>query len=290
MRKINIIGACSDLGLHIDGTKHGPELLEANIDNSSNNNIINVYPNSIEKDLAETNLKKNLSEIVAFNSKLYIEVLNALDNDFFPLVLGGDHSIAIGSALASIKKYNNLGIIWFDAHGDFNTFATTTTGNIHGLPFAVVCNYEKSDICDFHDGSFFNPQNAVLVGARDLDIPDELDNLKKAGVTIYTTEDIKKYGAECIYEKAFEIASKGTNGIHVSFDIDVIDPNIAPGVSVPSAEGVTLEEADCFVDYIIKNKSDIRSVDLVEFNPEHDIEKRTEQLAVEIIDKLTKNL
>lgn len=290
MSKINIIGACSDLGVHINGAKHGPEILENNIDKSNINNIINIYSNNVEKELDKTNLKKNLSEINIFNSKLYNETLNTLNNDFFPLVLGGDHSIAIGSALASIKKYINLGIIWFDAHGDFNTFGTTTSGNIHGLPFAALCNYEKKDLCSFHDGSFFNPQNAVLVGGRDIDIPGEIDNLKKAGVTIFTTEDIKLYGPECIYKKAFEIASKNTNGIHVSFDIDVIDPNIAPGVSVPAVEGVTLEDANCFVDYIIKNKSFIRSMDLVEFNPEKDLDKKTEQIAIKIINKLTKNL
>lgn len=290
MSKINIIGACSDLGVHINGAKHGPEILENNIDKSNINNIINIYSNNVEKELDKTNLKKNLSEINIFNSKLYNETLNTLNNDFFPLVLGGDHSIAIGSALASIKKYINLGIIWFDAHGDFNTFDTTTSGNIHGLPFAALCNYEKKDLCNFHDGSFFNPQNAVLVGGRDIDIPGEIDNLKKAGVTIFTTEDIKLYGPECIYKKAFEIASKNTNGIHVSFDIDVIDPNIAPGVSVPAVEGVTLEDANCFVDYIIKNKSVIRSMDLVEFNPEKDLDKKTEQIAIKIINKLTKNL
>lgn len=290
MSKINIIGACSDLGVHINGAKHGPEILENNIDKSNINNIINIYSNNVEKELDKTNLKKNLSEINIFNSKLYNETLNTLNNDFFPLVLGGDHSIAIGSALASIKKYINLGIIWFDAHGDFNTFGTTTSGNIHGLPFAALCNYEKKDLCSFHDGSFFNPQNAVLVGGRDIDIPGEIDNLKKAGVTIFTTEDIKLYGPECIYKKAFEIASKNTNGIHVSFDIDVIDPNIAPGVSVPAVEGITLEDANCFVDYIIKNKSFIRSMDLVEFNPEKDLDKKTEQIAIKIINKLTKNL
>lgn len=290
MNKINIIGACSDLGIHINGAKYGPEILEKNIDKININNIINVYSTNIKKELDKSNLKKNLSEINIFNSKLYNETLNTLNDNFFPLILGGDHSIAIGSALASIKKYNNLGIIWFDAHGDFNTFATTPSGNIHGLPFAALCNYEKNYLCDFHDGNFFNPQNAVLVGGRDIDIPGEFDNLKKAGVTIFTTQDIKQYGTHNIYKKAFEIASKNTNGIHVSFDIDVIDPNIAPGVSVPAKDGINFEEAASFVDYIIKNKSTVKSIDLVEFNPEKDINKKTEQIAINILNKLVKNL
>ena len=290
MQNIDIIGACSDLGVHVDGAKLGPEILEKKLNQKNINKIINIKANNIKKELDKNNLKKNLNEINIFNQKLYTEVLNSLNNNNFPLTLGGDHSIAIASALASIKKYNNLGIIWFDAHGDFHTFESTISGNIHGLPFAAICNYEKKDLADFHNGNFYNPKNAVLVGGRDIDKPGEINNLKNAGVTIFTTEDIRNLGIDYVYNKAFEIASNGTNGVHVSYDLDVIDPNIAPGVSIPAVDGINLEEAYSFADYMIKNKEKIKSIDLVELNPLRDIENKTEKIAKKILTDLIKNL
>lgn len=290
MQNIDIIGACSDLGVHVDGAKLGPEILEKNLNEKNINKIINIKSNNIKKELDKNNLKKNLNEINLFNQKLYNEVLNSLNNNKFPLTLGGDHSIAIASALASIKKHDNLGIIWFDAHGDFHTFETTISGNIHGLPFAALCNYEKKDLANFHNGNFYNPKNAVLVGGRDIDKPGEINNLKNAGVTIFTTEDIKKLGTEYVYNKAFEIASNGTNGVHVSYDLDVIDPNIAPGVSIPAINGINLEEAYSFTDYMIKNKEKIKSIDLVELNPLKDKAHKTEKIADKILTNLIKNL
>lgn len=204
--------------------------------------------------------------------------------------MGGDHSIAIASALASISNYNNLGIIWFDAHGDFNTFETTISGNIHGLPFACVTGYEKKWLHNFHIGNYYRYQNAVLFGARDIDEPNELNNLKNAGITIITTEDIRKYGIDSMAKKAFDIASNGTNGIHISYDLDCIDPNLAPGVSIPAKNGLNLNESYGFLNYIIKNKEKIKSFDLVEFNPLKDINNKTEKIATNILNKIIKEL
>lgn len=290
MKKIDIIGACSDFGVHVYGARFGPIELEKAVNNCIVNSIINIYCNDVPKESDKCNLHKNLEEVNNFNEKLFTQVTNSINNTCFPLVLGGDHSIAIASALASIKKHNNLGIIWFDAHGDFNTFETTTSGNIHGLPFAVLCNYEKQLLSSFHKGNYYNPKNAVLVGARDIDMPGELNNLKKAGVTIFTTEDIRTLGIDYVYAKAFEIASNGTNGVHVSYDLDVIDPVIAPGVSIPAANGLNLDEAYSFVDYMIKNKDLIKSIDLVELNPQNDIDLKTQKIAENILNKLMKDL
>lgn len=291
MKKIDIIAACSDLGVHINGTKDGPEILINNINKSNINKIKKINCNqSYIKELDKNNLKKNLNELNNFNNKLYDEVNKSLNNNMLPITLGGDHSIAIASALASINKHKNMGIIWFDAHGDFNTFETTTSGNIHGLPFAVITGYEKKMLSFFHNGNFFNFKNAVLLGARDIDMPHELNNLKDAGVTIITTEDIKKYGINKMAEKAFSIASNGTNGIHISYDLDCIDCDIAPGVSVPVKNGINLDEAYGFVNNIIQNKNKIKSIDLVEFNPSRDKNKITEKIATNILNKLIDNL
>lgn len=289
MKNIDIIGACSDLGVHVNGARLGPERLEKNI-NKKVHEIINIKSNNIKKELEKNNKKKNLNEINQFNTNLYHTVLNSINNNYFPITLGGDHSIAVASALASIKTYEKLGIIWFDAHGDFHTFKTTTSGNIHGLPFAAITHYEKTLLSDFHNGSYFPCENSVLVGARDIDKPEELQNLKDAGVTIFTTKDIKKYGTDNIYQKAFEIASNGTQGVHVSYDLDVIDPKIAPGVSIPAVNGINLEEAYSFLDYIIKNKEIIKSLDLVEFNPLRDINQKTEKIATHILTELIEKL
>lgn len=288
MKDINIICACSDLGVHVNGANLAPKQLIKKLENPRIKKITTLSCNSnYKKELDFNNKKKNLDEVNNFNSNLYNEILKS---DLFPLTLGGDHSIAIASALASIKKHDNLGILWFDAHGDFNTFESTTSGNIHGLPFAALTNYEKKFLTDFHKGNYYNFKNAVLVGARDIDQPHELENLKKAGITIFTTEDIYKYGADKIYEKAFEIASNGTNGIHISYDLDVIDPQIAPGVSIPAKDGLNLDQAFTFVDYIIQNKDKIKSLDLVELNPLNDINNKTEEIALQILDKLLKNI
>jgi len=291
MKKIDIIAACSDLGVHINGSQLGAEILINNIDKNNINKIKKInYNNSYKKELNKNNLKKNLKELNLFNNFLYNEINNTLEENSLPITLGGDHSIAIASGLASINKYNNLGIIWFDAHGDFNTFETTTSGNIHGLPFAAITGYEKNLLTDYHKGNYFNFKNAVLLGARDIDEPHELNNLKDAGVTIITTEDIQKYGIDEMYKKAFEIASNGTNGIHISYDLDCIDCDLAPGVSVPVKHGINLEEAYGFVNYIIKNKEKIKSIDLVEFNPLKDKNKITEKIATNILNKLIENI
>lgn len=291
MKNIDIIAACSDLGVHVNGSNEGPKVLINNINKNNINKIKEInYNNYYKKELGKNNLKKNLNEINNFNKNLYNEVSNSLNNNMLPITLGGDHSIAIASALASINKYTNMGIIWFDAHGDFHTFETTVSGNIHGLPFAAITGYEKKLLSEFHNSNYFNFKNAVLLGARDIDEPDELNNLKNAGVTIITTEDIKKYGINKMAEKAISIASNGTNGIHISYDLDCIDCDIAPGVSVPVKNGINLDEAYSFVDYIIKNKEKIKSIDLVELNPSRDKEKITEKIATKILNKLIKNL
>lgn len=158
------------------------------------------------KSLDSLNEKRNLEAINHFNQELYKTVSHALALGEFPLTVGGDHIIAIGSSLASLKKYQNLGIIWFDSHSDFNTYSTSVTGNLHGLPLAVATHYEKDILSDFHNGPFYHPKNTVVVGGRDID-PWEWGNVLDAGVTVFSTKDIENQGVEAICKKAFEIAS-----------------------------------------------------------------------------------
>lgn len=240
------------------------------------------------KSLDTKNAKKNLNQINEFNKKLYDIVNTIIKNGQFPLLVGGDHIVAIASSLASIKQYKNLGIIWFDSHADYNTYSTSVTGNLHGLPLAVATNYEKNILANFHNGPFYNPHNTVIVGGRDID-PWEWGNVLDAGVTVFSTQDIQKYGVEEICKKAFDIASNGTNGVHISFDLDVIDPKVAPGVSVPAKNGLNLEETYSLVDEIIKYKDVIKSADLVEYNPLFDQDGVTEKIAKNILTNFIEN-
>lgn len=292
MDKIDIIAACTDLGVHVDGSSMAPKVLLQNMkENLENINEIKEF--SIKRDYKKekelNNNKKNLNEINLFNKKVYNAIKESIKNGCLPITIGGDHSVAIASALASINKYKEIGIIWFDSHGDYNTFETTTTGNIHGLPLAAITGYKNELLTKFHQGNFYNPKKAVIFGARDIDKPHEMENIKDAGVTIITTNDIKKYGAEKMAEKAFQIASNGTKGIHISYDIDCIDPKLAPGVSVPAVNGLNLDEAYVFVDYIVKYINKVKSIDLVEFNPLLDINHKTEKIALEVLRKIINN-
>ena len=240
------------------------------------------------KALDTKNEKRNLEQINEFNEKLYKQVLQVLEADEFPLTVGGDHIIAIASSLASIKRHQNLGMIWFDSHADYNTYTTSVTGNLHGLPLAVATHFEKDILSDFHKGPFYDPKHTVIVGGRDID-PGEWENVLEAGVTVFSTKDIQKYGAREICKKAFEIASNGTNGVHISFDLDLIDPNFAPGVSVPAKDGINLKETYELVDEIVKYANLIKSADLVEYNPVFDIDNKTANLAKEILNKWIEN-
>lgn len=286
MKEIEIINACSDLGVHVYGTDLGPEVISKQINTKK---VQILKPKIYEKQLEKENKKKNIEGINEFNERLYKSVQGIIERGNLPMTIGGDHSIAIATALASINKYKNLGIIWFDSHGDFNSFDTTITGNIHGLPLAAITNFEKRELTNFHQGNFYPYKNTVIVGGRDLDLL-ELENIKNSGVTLFTTYDIKKYGVEEICKKAFEIALDGTEGVHISYDIDLIDPEIAPGVSIPAKNGINLDEAYEIVEKIIQYKESVKSVDVVEFNPLKDKMKETEKITATICNKLFNNL
>ncbi|MBR1386145.1 MAG: arginase [Bacilli bacterium] len=275
---MKIVKACSDLGVHVNGSNLAPNALLKNKGISS----IEVDKEDIEKELEKENKLKNLKYVNSFNEKLYNEILKI---DEKVLTIGGDHSIAIASCLASKKKNKNIGIVWIDSHADFHTTETTISGNIHGMPFATVCGINKDTLSYFFDGEYFKGENAILVGGRDIE-DAEFDNLSYANVKLYTTNDIKKKGAKEIIKKALDEALEKTDGLHVSFDIDVIDPLIAPGVSVKAKDGLTFEEAKDIADILIEYKDKIKSVDLVEFNPSEDKDNVTLKITEEILNKL----
>ena len=281
--KTCVIEACIDLGTHVDGANLGPNKIVEGLDLER---VEKIETRPVVKSRDPSDRYKNMTEINRFNEELYNIERNVINENYFPITLGGDHSLAIGSALASNSIHDNLGIIWIDSHGDFNTPETTITGNIHGYPFAAICGYENKEFVGFHKGNFFNPKNAVLVGGRDIDIPDEVNNLKKAGVKVFTTEDIIKYGAKNIMEQAFKIASNGTNGVHISYDLDSIDPEVAPGVSIKAPDGFNKEAAYEMLDSIVTHADSVKSMDIVEFNPMYDKDDKTLEIARHILNTM----
>ena len=283
MKKI-LIGAGSDLGVHIDGASLGPEVI---LKKKNLKKVLFKQDKNIKKSKNKNDLKKNLVDLNQFNETLY-NFLKKEKN--FCITVGGDHSIAIASALASLKKEKNLGIIWIDSHLDYNTFATTITGNLHGLPLAAL-NGLNQDLSKFHDGNYYNPQNTVVVGYRALEenALAEIQNIQTMGVTVYTTEDIKKYGVSKIMEEAFKIAFKNTSGLHISFDLDVIDPEIAPGVTVKEKNGINLQETKEIINFLNTKKKYLKSFDLVEYNPLNDRNDATLEIANYILENIIKD-
>ena len=277
--KITIVEACSDLGVKVNGSDKGPLALKEC--DSLVDEIITLKKDNIKKELDEGNKKRNIKYINKFNKKIY----NSIDkNNNFVITIGGDHSIAIASELVSKKKH--IGIFWIDAHSDYHNLDSTISGNIHGMPFATVNGKNGNELSYFFDGEYFDPKMSVLIGGRDIESPEYV-NLKKAGVKIFTTEDIKKNGVKNIMEKAYEII-KDTDGLHISYDLDVIDPEIAPGVSVKAINGISAKEAYEIIEEIIKRKNLLKSFDLVEYNPNLDIDNKTKKIALNILERIIK--
>lgn len=286
--KTIVIGAGSDLGVHIDGAHLGPVQLINDLQSFYKGEKISfIQDESILKSRNLSDRRKNEYDIEKFNSNIYKVISEKLTEEYFPILLGGDHSVSIPSALASAKAHTDIGIIWIDAYPDYNTFETTITGNIHGLPLAAITGYKNHELRYFHDGNTIHPSKTVVVGARSID-EAEKDNLKYAGVTVFTTQDIKNRGIEAIMEEAFEIAGKRSKGIHISYDLDVIDPLFAPGVSVPEFDGISVDEAMKINELIIKHMDEVVSYDLVEYNPLRDQERKTEQIAVNLLAQIIK--
>jgi len=278
-----IFGAGSDLGVHIDGAHLGPVQLMNDLKAFyKGESTILKKDEDIIKSRNLSDRRKNEYEIEKFNTNLYKIMVDKIKEEYFPILIGGDHSVAVASALASAKVNVDIGMIWIDAHTDYNTFETTVTGNIHGLPLAAINGYKNSELRFFHQGKIIQPSKTVIIGARSID-EAEKDNVRYSGVTVFTTEDVKEKGITAIMDEAFKIAGYKTKGIHISYDLDVIDPDIAPGVSIPEFDGLTEEEAMQINEYIINHINEVVSYDLVEFNPLRDVERKTEQIALNLL-------
>jgi arginase len=225
---------------------------------------------------------KNLEEIVAVNKHLSEQVSSIAAKGNFPLILGGDHSIAIGTLAGLAPHYDNLGVIWFDAHSDLNSEDTSPSGNIHGMSLAVALGKGNSLLTHIQtEGPYIKPENVVIIGARQLD-PDEKEYIRSSGITCFTMHDIDRKGMPYVIEQAIEILKDKTDGIHLSFDIDSLDPSVAPGTGTPVQGGVSYREAH-FAMELLHESGLITSAEFVEVNPSFDSENKTAMLAVGLI-------
>jgi arginase len=201
-------------------------------------------------------------------------------------VLGGDHSVGLGSiaGVAEAMGDEAIGVIWVDTHGDFNVPETTPSGNIHGMPLAAVCGHGHARLVSLDDPArqrFVDPAHVVVVGARELDDGERL-LMKEAGISVFSMSAIDRVGIHDVMKEAIDIASDGTRGIHLSFDLDVIDPQFAPGVGTPAPGGLTVREAHVVMELIAATNR-LVGIDVVEVNPILDVMNRTGELAVDLI-------
>ncbi|MFZ7134032.1 MAG: arginase [Eubacteriales bacterium] len=287
---VDIIGVPMDLGASRRGVDMGPSAIryahlekvikKLNIKCKDLGNIdVKVGENMPEQD----STMKYLDEITRVNGILAELVQKSIEMGHLPLVLGGDHSIAIGSVLGAQSAKKNIGVLWIDAHGDFNTYQTTLSGNLHGMSLASSTGMGSEKLTVFKPEcvNFINPHNVVLVGARDID-NDEALLIKKAGITVFSMADIDMYGMQEIMKKALNIVENGTEGFHLSFDVDVLSPNEAPGVGTPVPGGITYREAHLAAEMIASSKK-LCSLEFVEVNPILDHRNQTALLAVSLI-------
>ncbi|MGB8645763.1 MAG: arginase [Anaerolineae bacterium] len=222
-----------------------------------------------------------LNCILAVARRLADRVASTLRQGHFPLVLGGDHSLSLGSVrgAASEKK---IGLIWVDAHGDFNTTETTPSGNIHGMPLAALAGLGDARLVTLGRKARItvDPMHIAVVGARDLD-PGEKTLLRDSGVAVFATEQIDRLGMYQVLCRAIDVASRGTEGIYLSFDLDAIDPVYAPGVGTAVDGGLTYREAHMVCEMVAETGR-LVGMDLVEVNPILDERNRTARMAVEL--------
>lgn len=235
----------------------------------------------------ESRSAKFLKEIVRVCTDTANEVRQAVLADQFPLIFGGDHSVAIGSiaglAAAYKEQDKRLGVIWVDAHADMNTPDSTPSGNVHGMPLAVNLGVGAPELCAV-GGDFqkLQPQNVALIGIRDLD-QEEQRIVRESGVHAYTMTDIDRWGMAAIMDKVLETMRRQVDVIHLSFDLDGLDPTVAPGVGTPVAGGLTYREAHLVME-MTADTGLLGSMDVVEDNPVLDVRNQSAIVAAELIE------
>lgn len=229
--------------------------------------------------------EKFVSVIAEVCEDLCLRVDKALENGRFPLCIGGDHSIAIGTingaALNCHRNGERLGLIWVDAHADMNTPATSPTGNVHGMPLSAILGLGHEKLTRIgRPGSRLRPENVALIGIRNLD-QGEKEFVRETGIHYFTMTDIDQRGMYAVITDALDRLSQRASAVHLSFDLDSVDPLWAPGVSTPVPGGLTYREAHLMLE-TVASAGLLRSMEFVELNPMYDTNHQTSKLCIEL--------
>jgi arginase len=293
MNKLSIIGVPMDLGQTRRGVDMGPSAIRyaGVIERIENIGYSVEDKGNIEIALAErvhsdenTNLK-NLKAVADASERLAQTVSDVITNKRFPLVLGGDHSIAIGTLAGVSRHYKNLGVIWYDAHGDLNTADTSPSGNIHGMPLAASIGIGDDALTRI--GGYtpkVKPGNIVIIGARSLD-EGEKELIKEKGIKVYTMHEIDRMGMTKVMEETILYLRDKTDGVHLSLDLDGLDPHDAPGVGTPVIGGISYRESHLAMEMLAESQL-ITSAEFVEVNPILDERNKTATVAVALMGSL----
>lgn len=288
----HLIGVPLDLGGNRRGVDMGPSAIRIATlaEQLGGLGVTVVDKGDIPTPLPETKglgdpRKRYVTEIAKVCQRLFQTSLASLHEGALPIVLGGDHSLGAGSVAATAAwmatRQQPLGVIWVDAHADINSPATSPSGNVHGMPLAALLGGEPHELSRIGgDGPSIRPEHTVLVGIRNLD-DREKEIVKASGVHAFTMKDIDRLGIAEVMDRALAAASNGTGGVHVSFDLDVCDPAIAPGVGTPVKGGLDYREAH-FVMEAVAESGRLVALDLVEVNPALDLRNTTAELAAEL--------
>lgn len=292
MRAVHLIGVPLDLGGNRRGVDMGPsafriaglgEQLQAlGLEVTDKGDVHSPIP-EIRGPGDPT--KRYVREIAEVCRELYGKALASLDAGALPLVLGGDHSLGAGSVAAAAewqrRQGRALGVIWVDAHADMNAPSTTLSGNVHGMPLAALLGPEPAELSGLGGTSpAIQARHTVLVGLRNLD-EREKQAVRESGVHVFTMKDIDRNGIATVMDRALALALDGTGGVHVSFDLDVCDPSVAPGVGTPVKGGLDYREAHVVME-MVAECGRLTSLDLVEVNPTLDVRNTTAELGTEL--------
>jgi arginase len=291
--KIRIIGVPMDLGASRRGVDMGPSAVRV----AGLHSRLKHLGRQVE-DIGNISVKQPEEQHYGEKNAKYLEEISetckglaeitrkTLDEDLVPLVLGGDHSIAIGTTAGAAshfqKKSKRIGLIWLDAHGDMNTPESSPSGNVHGMPLASIMGYGPAELTELAGVKpMVEPRSVVLVGIRDLDAK-ERRLVKESGVHVFTMRDIDERGMREVMADALRFATDDTAGVAVSLDMDFVDPTDAPGVGTPVRGGVTYREAHLALEMIADSRAMI-SFEVVEINPVIDLHNTTATLGVELV-------
>ncbi|WP_026908807.1 arginase [Paucisalibacillus globulus] len=290
--KISLIGVPMDLGQSRRGVDMGPSALRyaGAIERLQNlkyaiDDLGDIAINRPDTIMNDGSKLKNLEQVIAANETLAKMVDAEIQKDRFPLILGGDHSIAIGSLAGISKHYKNLGVIWYDAHGDLNTSETSPSGNIHGMPLAASLGLGHERLTNLYNyAPKVKPENIVIIGARSLD-PGERDLIREKGIKVYTMHEIDRMGMSQVMEETIQYLKENTDAVHLSMDLDGLDPTEAPGVGTPVLGGMTYRESHLAME-MLADSDLITSLEVVEVNPILDEKNKTATLAVGLMGSL----